>query len=97
MGNKGGAKSKWTKRSIDAEIEQLKPRSEDDIVAVKPRRRGRPKQYETIKTNLDLTEEFIDQLDRVAQTYGLNRQALIKHFILNGLQEHYRVESLRKA
>ena len=96
----GDRKNKaWTEEEVEAEIEALRPKDETEVQfqgVRQPRKKGRPKKFETIKTNLDLTEHLLDQLDVIATENGLNRQALIKHFILNGLSEYYKTSSLKK-
>lgn len=54
---------------------------------------GRPRKGEagiTIKTNLDLSPELVLDLDRITEYLGSTRQAVIKGFILQGLDQHLR-------
>ena len=52
-------------------------------------KRGRPQKPQTIKTNLDLSEDLAAQLDAIATFMGSTRQGVIKGFILNGLRDYY--------
>jgi|GEM_PF-2451594 len=55
---------------------------------------GRPRKPDagsvTMKTNLDLSPELVLDLDRLAEYLGSTRQAVIKGFILQGLDQHFR-------
>jgi hypothetical protein len=58
------------------------------------KRVGRPyktleKQRETIKTNLDLTTGFAAELDSIADHLNISRQAVIKMFLRQALDQHY--------
>jgi hypothetical protein len=85
---------------VEEEIAMLKPQNREEMIPhgmSKPKfTKGRPKKLETIKTNLDLTETLIVELDLIAEFLGSNRQGVIKHFILNGLSEYYKTMNLRK-
>ncbi len=75
----------------EAEAMALKEGQQALNVTVKS---GRPKKPDagaaTIKTNLDLSPELVVDLDRLAEYLGSTRQALIKGFILQGLDQHFR-------
>ncbi len=63
---------------------------------------GRPhknveRRKEVIKTNLDLTKELSTELDEVAQSLNISRQALIKVWVRQALDSHYLAGSHRKA
>jgi len=78
---------KISKKSVLDEIERLKATSENEIV---PAKRGRPKPNgNTVKTNLDLTVEFLKELDNVATHLNISRQALIKVWLRDKLDDHY--------
>lgn len=93
-------KEKWTTESVEDEIMKLKPKNKEEIIPKgmkEPKfKKGRPKKLDTIKTNLDLTEILIDELDDIANFMGTNRQAIIKNFIFNGLNEYYKLQGGKK-
>jgi len=85
--------------SVESEIMNLKPKRKEDIIPKgmkEPKfKKGRPKKLDTVKTNLDLTEVLIHELDDIANFMGTNRQAVIKNFIFNGLSEYYKLQGLK--
>ena len=83
---------------IDKELEKEKEKmalNEDDTPLNVRVRKGRPSKVKTIKSNLDLTQELIDELDEIANYLGTTRQGVIKAFLLQGLDNHY--QSRKKA
>jgi hypothetical protein len=46
------------------------------------------------KTNLDLTDEMAKELDRVAESLNVSRQAVIKVYLRQALDQHALAESL---
>jgi len=78
----------WTKEQLDEETTQLQPRDEGEMIS-RGVKHGRPKKPQTIKTNLDLSEALVAQLDAVAEFMGSTRQSVVKGFILSGLKDYY--------
>ncbi len=46
----------WTQEKLDEETARLQPQSESDMIS-HGAKRGRPKRPQTIKANLDLSED----------------------------------------
>ena len=100
MGNKSGKESKvgWTEETLEEEIKNLKPKDEHDIMVSNRSRplKGRPRpQVELVKTNLDLPLDVILQLDKIAKEFGMTRQGVIKHYLINGLERYHEVSHLK--
>lgn len=61
---------------------------------------GRPRKLkarkEIIKTNLDLTKELADELDDMADSLNISRQAVIKMMVRFSLDEHYKSHPPKK-
>ena len=53
---------------------------------------GRPKKLVTTRTNLDLPEEILQQLDEIAKDTASTRQAVLKMFIQFGLSDYYQTK-----
>jgi hypothetical protein len=85
----------WTQDKLDEETVRLQPQSESDMISHGVKR-GRPKRPQTIKTNLDLSEDLASQLDAIATFMGSTRQGVIKGFILNGLRDYYFVRDAER-
>lgn len=58
-------------------------------------RKLRPKK-DIIKTNLDLTKELAEELDDMAESLNISRQAVIKMMIRFSLNEHYKSNQIKK-
>ncbi len=102
MGSKSGKSKKvtWTEESVEDEIQRLKPKDEGDIVVSNRTRplKGRPKhQDDLIKTNLDLPVEIVVQLDKIAKEFGMTRQGVIKHYLMNGMERYYEIAGLKRG
>ena len=81
-------KKKWTEEAVEKEIEELQAQDWSD--AKVSYKRGRPRKKDSIKTNLDLTPEILAKLDEIADLMNVSRQAVVKSFILSGLNDYYR-------
>ena len=79
---------RWTQDKLEEETARLQPQSASDMISHGVQQ-GRPKRPQTIKTNLDLSEDLAAQLDAIAMFMGSTRQGVIKGFILNGLRDYY--------
>ena len=77
---------KWSKASVEAEIEELK-NIDSSQVTLKGVREPKSGKQDIKRTHLDLTPYLLEQLDDEARKVGMNRQSLIKHYILNGLKD----------
>ncbi len=100
MGSKSSKKSKieWTAKTLEDEITQLKPRDADDIIVTQRSRplKGRPSpQVDLVKTNLDLPLNIVAQLDKIAKEYGMTRQGVIKHYLMNGMERYFEIAKLK--
>jgi len=93
-------KKKWTKKKVEEEISQMQIRDKDEITVhgLKPPMKGRPRKsnIETVKTNLDLTMKMIEDLDELVEYMGTTRQAIIKTFILEGLNDFYFAQKVKQ-
>lgn len=100
MGSQSSKKSKveWTEKNLEEEIDRLKPRDASDVIVTHRSRplKGRPSpQGDLVKTNLDLPLNIVDQLDKIAKEYGMTRQGVIKHYLMNGMERYYEIEKLK--
>jgi ribbon-helix-helix CopG family protein len=59
--------------------------------------RGPRKVHRIKKTNLDLTEAMAEELDRVAESLNVSRQAVIKVYLRQALDQHALAESLIRS
>ena len=83
------AKKKLTKKSLDEETEKLKSEDWSDATVRVTSGPGRPKKsLNAIKTNLDISPELLAELDEIAEFMNISRQALIKSYIMFGVNEH---------
>ena len=91
----------WTKDKLRKETEEMQIRPDDKIErhGLQPPRRkgGRPKKAVTVKTNLDLSPELLEDLDSIAEYMGAARQAVIKGFILAGINDFYKSRAVKKS
>ena len=79
----------WTRETVQKEIEELTAHPELDRPI--ERQRGRPKtadRNDIVKTNLDLSEPVLAQLDEIARNLNISRQAVIKMWIHEKLVEY---------
>ena len=98
-------KKKWSKAKLDAETNALKNSDfyENATVSVqagpKIPKRGRPSsesQVDLIKTNLDLPQPLVQDLDALAAALNISRQAIIKTFLMQGLTQYYLGQQAKK-
>jgi len=72
----------------------------DDYFDVENATLGRPRKFlprkDIIKTNLDLTKELAKELDDMADSLNISRQAVIKMMVRFSLDEHYKSQQPRK-
>lgn len=81
--------STWTRKAVKQEITKMTSHPELDRPL--ERKRGRPRTEERddiVKTNLDLSEPVLDQLDEIARALNISRQAVIKMWIHEKLVEY---------
>ena len=87
---KGSAEpSTWTRKAVQREIAEMTAQPELDRPL--ERKRGRPRTEERndiVKTNLDLSEPVLAQLDEIARALNISRQAVIKMWIHEKLVEY---------
>ena len=81
--------STWTRKAVQREIAEMTAHPELDRPL--ERKRGRPRTDERndiVKTNLDLSEPVLAQLDEIARALNISRQAVIKMWIHEKLVEY---------
>jgi hypothetical protein len=49
------------------------------------------------RVNVDFTEDMLNELDRAAKELNISRQAVIKAFLRQALNEHYVAQQARRA
>ena len=88
----------WTKEKIEAETAAMQGKPEQMILHGRNKpSKGRPaKAKNMIKTNLDLTDNQVEILDKVSGEMGMNRQAVIKMLMEMGFREYYETQALKR-
>ena len=89
----------WTKEKLAEETEKMQINEGDEIeeLGLATHKGGRPKKTATIKTNLDLSADVLRDLDAIGEYMGSARQAVIKGFILSGINDYYKARGYKKA
>lgn len=59
--------------------------------------KGKMHQPAIQRVNVDFTQQLLRELDRLAQELNVSRQAVIKTYVRQGLDQHYLAASGRNA
>lgn len=85
--------AKITKEAVKKEIDEMTSKEGDFQDVTK----GRPRKVkdQIVRTNIDAPVGLLSELDRVASSLNISRQALIKTWLLDGLNNHYQSQFAR--
>jgi hypothetical protein len=96
-------KSRRTKSATIEQIEAASLRGEDTSQYFGEAKRMPPREIQKmekrdniVKLNVDLTEEFLRELDEVALFLNISRQAVMKTYLKEGVERHILAKQARR-